>query len=49
MALPEGLIRIDWITLSIVPNQESRAIHIYLKKPDSAAENLAYKNILEYI
>jgi hypothetical protein len=29
---PEELIRIGWITLTIVPNQESRAIHIYLKK-----------------
>jgi hypothetical protein len=32
---PEELIRIGWITLSVVPNQESRAIHCYLKKPDS--------------
>jgi len=31
---PEGLIRIGWITLSIVPNQESRTIHIYLKRGD---------------
>jgi ribosomal protein L31 len=28
---PEGTTRIGWIVLSIIPNQEARAIHIYLK------------------
>lgn len=33
---PEGLTRIGWICLTIVPNQESRTIHIYLKRADTA-------------
>jgi ribosomal protein L31 len=46
---PRELIRIGWIPLSIVPNQELRAVHIYLKKANHATENSVHKNILEYI
>lgn len=45
----EELIRIGWIALSIVPIQESRAIHIYLKKADSVTENPIHKSILVVI
>jgi hypothetical protein len=40
---PEELIKIGWITLTIVPNQESRAIHIYLKKTTSTTGNSDYR------
>jgi hypothetical protein len=45
---PEELIRIGWITLTIVPNQESRAIHIYYKKVDTTTENSGHKSIFGY-
>jgi hypothetical protein len=32
---PEGTTRIGWIVLSIIPNQEARAIHIYLKNAEA--------------
>ena len=32
---PEGTTRIGWFVLSIIPNQEARAIHIYLKNVDA--------------
>lgn len=32
---PEGTTRIGWFVLSIIPNQEARAIHIYLKNADA--------------
>ena len=31
---PKGTTRIGWLILSIIPNQEARAIHIYLKNTD---------------
>jgi hypothetical protein len=34
---PKNVTRIGWIALTIVPNQESRAIHIYRKKVDPVA------------
>jgi hypothetical protein len=29
---PKGMTRIEWFVLSIIPNQEARAIRIYLDK-----------------
>jgi DNA modification methylase len=32
---PKGTMKIGWLVLSIAPNQEARAIHIYLKNADA--------------
>ena len=32
---PKGTTRVGWCILSIIPNQEARAIHIYLKNDDA--------------
>lgn len=46
---PKELIKIGWIVLSIIPNQESRAIHCYLKKPDIVTGISNQKNAPSHI
>jgi hypothetical protein len=42
---PEGITRIRWFVLSIVPNQEAMAIHIYLKNVDAITGNSIQKEM----
>ncbi|MGC2308624.1 MAG: hypothetical protein WA461_09480 [Nitrososphaeraceae archaeon] len=45
---PKELIRIGWIAITIIPNQEVRALHIYLKKANITTDNPTHRNILDY-
>ena len=46
---PKGTTRIGWLVLSIVPNQEARAIHIYLKNADAITGNSIQKEMPYHI
>ena len=46
---PQGTTRIGWLVLSIIPNQEARAIHIYLKNADAITERLIQKETQYHI
>ena len=45
---PKELIGIGWIAITIIPNQEVRALHIYLKKANITTDNPTHRNILDY-
>jgi hypothetical protein len=46
---PKGTTRIGWFALSIIPNQEARAIHIYLKNDDPLTGSSVQKEITYHI
>jgi ribosomal protein L31 len=46
---PKGTTRIGWLVLSIIPNQEARAIHIYLKNADAITERSVQKETQYHI
>jgi hypothetical protein len=46
---PKEITRIGWLVLSIIPNQEARAIHIYLKNADAITEKLIQKETQYHI
>lgn len=46
---PQGTTRIGWLVLSIIPNQEARAIHVYLKNTDAITERLIQKETQYHI
>ncbi len=46
---PEGTTRIGWLVLSIIPNQEARAIHIYLKNADAITRSSVQKKTKYHI
>ena len=46
---PKGTTRIGWFLLSVIPLQESRAIHIYLKNDDAITGRSIQKETLYHI